>query len=681
MFRRSRVFRTDKGLCSVLAAVLALGPLSATPRTLDSHPGRNGELHFTILHTNDLHSALIPHSPAVDDHPEPEDTATGGFARLAAVVEDIRTNKRAEGEPVLLLDAGDFLGGSAFAWLALQGHSPELTIMQRMGYHAVVIGNHEYDYGPDVLAQYLLGARYPEGHKTTLMLASNTEAHENHPLAAGGLYRNTGVFELANGLKVGVFGLMGNSAALLIAEAGGVQFTDPHRAARRAIAELREGGAEVIIGITHSDLDEDIHLAGKVEGIDVIVGGHCHTALHEPVREGNTVIVKAGQLGVYLGRLELAYNPDTGEVRVRNEENNRPFLITIDNRLVPHPEIVAMISKYRRILDEHTSELTGGIFKDTTSTVARSDFILSNDPPFSETPLGNFITDAMRLVTQEVTGKRVDIASQAGGTIRKSVFTGAMQHSAGSISFYEMVEATGAGHGLDGNAGSPIASLYVTGEELRRLLEIAILLQEFAGDSFFLHFSGLRYSYNPANAILLTVPILDLPIASTRAVVAAELYTGEGIQTAGDGDYVPLRRRDTKMYHVVTDAYLLHFVPMVTELHPRLEVVPKNADGQPVPLDRIDELIVHHADGRELKVWEAVVSYAAGQPAGPDGLPRIPDYYSDTASRITRTHSFPFIGWLILLLAVVVTATALFIRGRRLRHKRPGQARADCRVA
>ena len=135
------------------------------------------------------------------------------------------------------------------------------------------------------------------------------------------------------------------------------------------------------------------------------------------------------------------------------------------------------------------------------------------------------------------------------------------------------------------------------------------------------------------------------------------------------------------MYHVVTDAYLLYFVPMVSELHPWLEVVPKNAEGEPVPLDRIDELIVRHADGRELKVWEAVVSYAAAQPAGADGLPRIPDYYSDTTGRITQTRSFPFIGWLILLLAVVVTVTVLFIRRRRLRHKRSGQAQADCRAA
>ena len=669
MSDRNHLFRIDRALCWILAAALALAPLSAAPRTMDGHPGRNGELHFTILHTNDLHSALIPHSPAVDYRPELENPAVGGFARLATAVEEIRENKIGEGEPVLLLDAGDFLGGSAFAWLALQGRSPELALMQRMGYDAVVIGNHEYDYGPDVLAQYLLRAGYPEAHSETLVLASNTEAPANHPLAALILYRNTGLFELANGLKVGVFGLMGESAVLLIGDAGGVRFVEPHEAARRAIDELQEEGADVIIGITHSDLDEDRQLAREVAGIDVIVGGHCHTALHRPVREGSTIIVKAGELGEHLGQLELSYSPTTGEVRVRNEENNQPFLIPIDNRYAPHPQIEALVSEYRLILDAHVSEATGGAFKDIMSTVARSEFILSSDPPLSETPLGNFVADAMRLVAQEVTGKRVDIAGQASGAIRKSVFPGTMEHSAGSITFYEIVEATGMGYGLDGHAGCPIVSLYMTGEEVRRMLEITILMQEFAGDSFFLHFSGLRYRYNPANAVLMTLPIIDLPVPTTRAVTRAELYTGDGIQAAEDGGYTPLRRGDDRLYHVVTDAYLLHILPGVTDMLPRLEIVPKNAAGQPVPLDRIDELTVRHADGRELKVWEAVVSYAAAQPIGPDGLPGIPDYYAGTTGRIVRVRTLPYIGWFVLLLAAVAAAVTLLLVRRRKRSR------------
>jgi 5'-nucleotidase/UDP-sugar diphosphatase len=669
MCNRNSLFRANEGLFCILITILLVASLLGIPGNLQSYSSETEELYFCILHTNDIHSALIPHSPAVDYHPEEEDSAIGGLARLATAIDEIRENKMGEGEPVLLLDAGDFLAGSAFAWLTLSGYAAELTIMQEMGYDAVAIGNHEYDYGPDVLAQYLLKAGYPEAHQKTLVLASNMEAPPNHPLAAQNLYRNDGMFELENGLKVGVFSIMGKDAILLIGESGDVQFLDQHETARQAVDELKEQGADVIVGITHSGVDEDRELAREVPGIDVIVGGHTHDALYKPVLQGDTIIVQAGAFGEYLGQLELAYNPDTGKVRVRNEENDQPYLIPIDDSFDCHPEIDVLIQEYTFILNAYIDEMTGGEFDDIMDTVARSDFILSNHPTLSETPLGNFIADAMRMVAQEVIGKKVDIAGQANGCIRTSIFPGTMEHSVGNVSFYDIVEATSLGHGLDGYAGCPIVSVYITGEEVRRLLEITVLLQEFMGDSFFLQFSGLRYSYNPDNAVLLTIPFVNLPIPTTRAVTSAELYTGDGIQSVNGEEYVPLKRGDDSLYHLVTDAYILLFVPLVADMLPQLEIVPKNADGESIPLERLDELIVHYADGRELKVWETVVIYATSQLPGVDGIPRIPDYYEGVAGRINKTWTFPLVGWLILILAAIV-AGIVFLVFRRRKHKK-----------
>jgi len=662
------LFRGDKGFFCVLTAILVVTSFLCIPGNLKGYSGEGEELYFCILHTNDMHSALIPHSPAVDYQPDEEDPTIGGFARLATAVKEIRENKMSEGEPVLLFDAGDFIGGSAFAWLAPRGYAPELTIMQEIGYDAVVIGNHEYDYGPDVLAQYLLEAGYPEAHQKTLILASNTEVPPDHVLAARGLYKKTGMFELENGLKVGIFGLIGKDAILVLGETGDVQFLDQHEAARQAIDELKEQGANVIVGITHSGVDEDRELAREVPGIDVIVGGHSDTALYMPVLQGATIIVQAGHLGMYLGQLELAYNSSTGEVRVRNEENDHPFLIPIDDSFACHPEIDALIREYTLILNAYIDEVTSGKFDDIMSTVARSDCILSNQLPLSETPLGNFVTDAMRVVAQEVIGKRVDVAGQANGCIRKSICPGTMEHSGGNVSFYEIVEATGMGHGLDGYPGCPIVSVYLTGEEVRRLLEISILLEDLMGDAFFPQFSGLRCSYNPANAVLLTVPFVNLPIPTTCAVTRAELYTGDGIQPVNGEGYVPLNRGDEKLYHLVTDAYILFVSSRVTDMLPQLEIVPKNADGEPVSPERLDELIVHQADGTELKVWEAVVIYAAAQPPGGDGIAQIPDYYEGVAGRINKTWTFPLVGWLILILTVIVAGIVLLVLRRR-KHK------------
>lgn len=109
-------------LAAVLAALCLVGtfffytttPLQATENSVK-------ELFFTILHTNDEHSSVIPHSPAVDFHPELDDPTVGGYARLATAVKEIRNKKEKVGEPVLLLSGGDFIGGSSYSWLVPRG--------------------------------------------------------------------------------------------------------------------------------------------------------------------------------------------------------------------------------------------------------------------------------------------------------------------------------------------------------------------------------------------------------------------------------------------------------------------------------------------------------------------------------------------------------------------------------
>jgi 5'-nucleotidase / UDP-sugar diphosphatase len=628
-----------------------------------------GEIRFTILHTNDEHSALIPHSPAIDHDPEnPADPTVGGFARLATVIEDIRTQKAKEGEPVLLFSGGDFLGGTAFGWLAPAGYGAELLLLQAMGYDAVTIGNHEYDYGPEVLTDYLLAAGYPEAHEKTAVLASNTRPPEGHPLTERGLLRDTAILKLDNGLKVGTFGLLGKEAESLALETGEINFLDQHQTAQEMVRTLQGQGATIIVALTHAGIAEDRELARKVAGIDIIIGGHCHTALHKPILEGNTIIVQTGASGRYLGRLELAYDQATESLRVANNDREHPFLISIDGSIPPHPEIALLIDDYKGMLDGLLQEMTAGRFDNILGTVARAQFDLPNYPPLQESQVGNLIVDAMRLSSQQVMGKRVDVAVQANGNIRGSIIRGTMPHSADYVSFYDIITTIGLGYGRDAYAGYPVVSVYLTGEELRRMLEVSVILRELMGDTFFLQYSGLRYSYNPTNAILFTIPVIDQPIPIARAVTRAELYTGEEAQPDGqDASYIPLQRGDERLYHLVTDRYIVGFLPMVGEILPYLKIVPKNADGQAVSLDDIDDLVVYHADGRELKVWHTVVEYASAQPKGEDGFPHLPQYYATTSGRINQVWSFPLIAivYLLLFLGIAGTATLIWRKRRR----------------
>ncbi len=659
-----RVLRLSLVLAAVCSVVIVLLIIAARPGEVQS-----GELSFTILHTNDEHSALLPHTLTVNEGIAGEDHyRIGGFARLAMAIEQVRQEKQVQGEPVLLFNAGDFLGGAAFGWLAPHGYSPEIKLLQEMGYDAVVIGNHEYDYGPDTLADYLLRAGYPGAHQETVVLAANTRAPEDHPLASRQLYLLDQVFELKNGLKIGVFGLIGEDAINVTADTGELEFQDQSQVARDALSRLEEQGADVIVAVTHSGVDEDRELARDVPGIDIIVGGHCHTALDEPVMEGKTIIVQAGYMVEFLGQLELAYDPAGEKVRVRNEENETPFLLPIDDRFEPHPGIASLVDAYKEKLDNLVSEMTDGRFEDILAAVARSDFEITNRPPLQETPAGNFITDAMRLVTEEVSGERMDVAIQANGSIRGSFVPVSEAGKPGKISFYDITGVAGLGYGDDVYPGYSIITTYLTGEELLRLLEVAALLEELMGDTYFLQFSGLRYSYNPQNIVLFTIPFMDQPLPSTRAVVEAELYSGEGVQPAGEGDYQPLEKGDETLYRLVTDTYILSFLPMVGELLPGLEIVPKNAAGEPVPLERKEELTVPHR-GRELKVWETVVEYAASQPPGEDGVPAIPELYSDTSGRINQVSTFPLVAWIYLGIAALAAGFCFLLRRRWRRNK------------
>ena len=200
-----------------------------------------------------------------------------------------------------------------------------------------------------------------------------------------------------------------------------------------------------------------------------------------------------------------------------------------------------------------------------------------------------------------------------------------------------------------------------------RVLEVAVLLEQMLGNTYYLQFSGLRYDYNPRNGILFTVPGLDLPVPSTRAVVRAERYTGEGRQGTGSESYVPLVRGDKELYNLVTDSYILSFLPMIGEMLPMLKLEPKDSTGNPVPIEELDKLIVK-VDGEELKVWQTVIEYAAAQPLNDQGVPQIDPYYAAPVGRINQAWSIPFLIWPILILLALI-ALVIFLIRRASRRK------------
>lgn len=597
--------------------------------------GRDGRTRFTLLHTNDEHSHLIPF-PLVNDHPERNGTALGGFARLAGAIAEVREQKQAAGEDVLLLSAGDLISGPPFGWLPIEGVAPELKLMQSIGYDAAVVGNHEFDYGPATLADYYAAGGYPEAHENMAVLGTNVNAPSEHGLDDVGLLPTTTI-ELQDGTTIGLFGLLGENAIDVILQTDPIDFSDQHGTARETVAELRDDGADIVIALTHSGIEEDVDLAGSVDDIDLIVGGHSHTVLEEPRVEDGTPIVQAGAHLNYLGRLELAYDDGSETLEFLNDRDGVDFLHPLDAGVSPDTDVLEMVSTYEDQLHDYVSDITRGEYPRFDEVQMYSDVSVSRGPPRTESALGNFITDAIRLETAEFLGERVDFAFYPDGMIRERLAAGEHEWAKDEVLFYDLVTVNALGEGYDDRPGYPVVSFWLTADEIIRAMESSILLTEVLGSSYFLQVSGGRFEFDPGRATWGTVPIIDLPLPAFRAILSAERYVGDGVQESDS--YESLDGGD-RLYRVATDYYLGSQIPQVGEIVSQLEVTPKDEDGSEIALE---DAIVQREDGRELKAWETVLDYANNQPADADGNPRLSERYHEPDGRLVETSGLPLV--------------------------------------
>ena len=255
----------------------------------------DGKKTFTILHTNDMHSSFIGMGPAADYSPFTlnDDATLGGYARLAALIARRKEARQGQG-PVLVLDAGDYSMGTAFA-AATREIGGELQLMGRMGYDATTFGNHEFDLGPDGLGKSISVAA-KAGH-VPAVIASNADFSKKDPtladlqrLAKAGVIRRYIVIE-RGGLRFGLFGLLGKEA-LHYTSNGAATFADPIETAKEMVTLLRgKEKVDLVIALSHGGMEkgkdgrfsegEDVRLARDVPGIDVVISGHSHTFLSE----------------------------------------------------------------------------------------------------------------------------------------------------------------------------------------------------------------------------------------------------------------------------------------------------------------------------------------------------------------------------------------------------------------
>lgn len=277
---------------------LLAGAWLSVPRSLYALAGKN-EVSLTILHTNDTHSRIEPYPM------NGPNAGLGGIAARKRLIDAIRAKE----DHVLLLDAGDIFQGTPY-FNFFKG-ALEMKAMQWMGYDATAMGNHDFDEGVENFARQMEHIRFP-------VLASNYDLSET---VLDGKVKSNHILH-KGGLKIGLFGLGIDPAGLIPDKLfGKTKYLDPLETAKAQVKYLREEqNCDLVICLSHlghryqdTIKPSDMRLASEVPGIDVVIGGHTHTFLDEPVKLSHkdgrqTLVCQVGHSGIRLGRIDLRFH-------------------------------------------------------------------------------------------------------------------------------------------------------------------------------------------------------------------------------------------------------------------------------------------------------------------------------------------------------------------------------------
>jgi len=584
---------------------------------------------FTILHTNDLHSNFIGMSPERDYTPYSlnDDKTLGGFARLAPLIAARKAARQAQG-PVLVLDDGDYSNGTAFG-AATRETGSELQLLFEMGYDATTFGNHEFDFGPDGLGTSIRVAA--EAGRVPAIVVSNTDFSKDDPtqadlqrLAKDGVIRSYLVIE-RGGIRFGIFGLLGKEAAIYTS-GGAASFPDATATAKEMVTILREKEkVDVVICLSHGGLQkgkdgrftegEDVDVARAVRGIDVVISGHSHTAVQEPIIvNDHTPVVQTGKYGENLG--ELVISLDGGK-------------LTVDSyRLIPIDDTIAGAHAMNDEIEKLKKTVTEVVFASRGYSIDQPLAVVPQDLPntFTDiaagTPLANLVSDAFREAT------KADIALNANGAMRAGLTRG----KSGVVTVYDVFAVAPLGAGVvDSTAGSALVTTYLTGRELKHILEFLLIDNPVHPGETFPRTSGMRFRYD------LSRPQFDV----MTAIEIGDLDRGyKAIDIAG---------KDERLYSFTCSLYvgkILVAIPTFTK--GKLTLVPKNKQGQPLkskvealddprhdtpdllpPPGTVDkssvDTVMKNSGVREIKEWQAIMDYISALPVKTKGeLPMIP---------------------------------------------------------
>lgn len=469
---------------------------------------------ITILHVNDTHGHILPYLKKSISRNIP----VGGAAQLAEMIND-ESIKNPDG--TLLLSGGDMFQGTPVSNV-FRG-KPVIDIMNYMTFDAMVIGNHEFDWKQDVLNTIIQSADFP-------VLSANIVDTKGYYIPAVHPY----IILVRKGLKIAVIGITTVETVTTTKpdNVKGLTFLDPEKILPSLVKEVKDHGADVVIVLSHCGLDTDRNLAENVDGIDVIVGGHTHTAVTDPVVVDKTIIVQAGCFGLYLGVLEMKIDSETKRiVHWTQARELRTVFSGPDNPADIH--VAGIINKYNNQIKDVFTRVVG----ETTVDLVQNRRGESNE--------GNVLCDAMR----QETG--ASIAFFNSGGLKITIPRGKMTME----KIYELLPYD-----------NVLLTMELTGRQIQELLEHGATLPH----GGILQASGISVTYDlrkPIGNRVVDVCVGDSPLNLSTVYTVT---TNDFLAAGGDG-YTTFKEGKNVRYGDNVRDIFVEYIKKHSPVHPKIE--------------------------------------------------------------------------------------------------------------
>ncbi len=473
--------------------------------------GAHADFTLTVLHTNDLHAHIEPS--------EVGRSTFGGYAKHATLIKRSRT----EDPNTILLNGGDTFQGTLY-FTQYTGMA-DLSLMNVVGYDGMAVGNHEFDLGPDPLAQFAKHATFP-------VLSANLDVSANRDLSTS---IKPHAIKVIGGQKIGLIGATTPDLPSISSPGPTVKLLALVPAIEKSIQALRSEGVNKIILLSHLGYDLEKEVARTCSGLDVIVGGHSHSYLgqatgisgfaspHGPYptvvesRESKVLLVSAWEWGKVLGRIKVLFDDDG---KVESWSDAVPILV--ENSIPDDPTVASLVAALSRPIES----LRKTVVATTPYALTRENSRIGNSN------LGNLICDSMLDATQ---GSGTKLALMNNGGIRSNI-------SQGPITFNEIIEVS--------PFGNTLVVLDLTGEELIKTLETGAARWGEDGRGVGIHVSRwaeVKYDVKrPPGKRVVSAKLNGEPIEKNRTY---RVVVNSFMATGGD-DFVTLR--DAKGYRIDT---------------------------------------------------------------------------------------------------------------------------------